>query len=322
MFGRIVLLLGLATTAAYSQSFKSRELLIPSHAGNTVGLCQLGATFLKPVSPVSKSLVLFVHGSGTSNRNEQSPSGHRPFKDIAEGLSRQGIATLRFDKRGIQPECRAPLLNNQNLSPWHFVRDVINIIAYVKTQPEMKNLPLILLGHSEGVNFATEIAAKSPQSIKALVLLAGLGKYPIDQTILRQYRQFAQDPRLPAGDKLKIQKVINEGTAFFTKVHSGSALPSDQFMSIYSKYWIDWITITRNATRSAYQVLAPSLVIRGTSDTNVTADDFEALKAVTGHVPGSSSWVGNGLDHLLSAPGTSIVAPSVTSTIATWINSL
>ncbi len=307
------------TTTAFAQS--SRDLLISSHAGETVGLCNLGATFLKPMNSPAKALVLFVHGSGTSNRNEQSPAGNQPFKDIAEGLSKNGIASLRFDKRGIQPECRRPLINNPNLTPWHFVRDVMNIIAYIKKDPEMSKLPLVLLGHSEGVNFVTEIASKSNYPVKAVVLLAGLGKYSIDKTIIRQYQQIAADPRLPANEKLKIQKVINDGTAFFNKLYTGQVQPTDQFLSIYSKYWIDWITITKNGAVTAQNVKVPSLVLRGTADTNVTADDFTALAQVTHHVRNSASFAPIGLDHFFTLPGSKTVSPLVISKISIWINS-
>lgn len=308
----------MATTA---RAQISRDLLIPSHAGETVGLCNLGATFLKPKNSPVKALVLFVHGSGTSNRNEQSPAGNQPFKDIAEGLSKNGIASFRFDKRGIQPECRKPLINNPNLTPWHFVRDVMNIIAYIKKDPEMSKLPLVLLGHSEGVNFVTEIASKTNYPFKAVILLAGLGKYSIDKTIIRQYQQIAADPRLPANEKLKIQKVINDGTTFFNKIYAGQAQPTDRFLSIYSKYWIDWITITRNGAVTAQNVKAPSLVIRGTADTNVTADDFTVLKQVTQHVRYSASYEPIGLDHLFALPGTTTVSPLVIYKISTWISS-
>ena len=43
-------------------------------------------------------VVILVHGSGPSNMDEfMGPNA--PFRDLAEGLSRRGVAVLRYDKR-------------------------------------------------------------------------------------------------------------------------------------------------------------------------------------------------------------------------------
>lgn len=125
-----------------------------------------------------------IHGSGTLDRDESLPTGNRPLREIAEGPTEEGFTTLRFDKRGIQPECRAPLISNPSLSARHYIRDIENIVQFISSDQETKNLSLVLLGHSEGVNFVTEIAARGAIKPKAIVLLAGLGKYSIDETIL------------------------------------------------------------------------------------------------------------------------------------------
>ncbi|MBK7890130.1 MAG: hypothetical protein IPJ84_04565 [Bdellovibrionales bacterium] len=132
-----------------SPSFTSHDLSIPSDAGGGVGICHLGATFLTPKKEPARALILLIHGSGTSDRNEQTPDGHHPFKDIAENLAKNGFATLRFDKRGLQPECRPSLTDNPQLSPWAFIQDVQNIISFTQGDNRMKELPLVLLGHSE-----------------------------------------------------------------------------------------------------------------------------------------------------------------------------
>ena len=42
--------------------------------------------------------VIFVHGSGASNMDEKVGK-ITPFKDLAEGLAKHGIASIRYDKR-------------------------------------------------------------------------------------------------------------------------------------------------------------------------------------------------------------------------------
>src|SRR5688572_18119533 len=92
--------------------FREKPISIPSDAGPAVGLCNLGASYLKPKGVRAEALVVFVHGSGVSNRDEELPDGRRPFKDLSSALSQSGFASLRFDRRGSQPECIAPLLDN------------------------------------------------------------------------------------------------------------------------------------------------------------------------------------------------------------------
>jgi len=41
---------------------------------------------------------VFVHGSGSSNMDEKIGK-LTPFKDLADGLARHGIASIRYDKR-------------------------------------------------------------------------------------------------------------------------------------------------------------------------------------------------------------------------------
>lgn len=43
-------------------------------------------------------MVVMVHGSGPLDRDESIGPNH-PFRDIALGLARRGVASLRYDKR-------------------------------------------------------------------------------------------------------------------------------------------------------------------------------------------------------------------------------
>lgn len=261
--------------------FFSKEISVLSDAGGNVGECRLGATLLQPIGAPPKAIVLLVHGSGTTDRNERIPTGNTPFKEIAEHLSKEGFATLRFDKRGIQPECRPPLIKNPELSPWHYIRDIRNLVSYIESNQALQMLPVLLLGHSEGVNFVVETALKSVPRLRGLILLAGLGRYAIDETLIRQFGQVLADPLLPEAQRIQIEKLLTDGESFFKTVRSGRAKPTDFYWNAYSKYWSDWISITGRAAESTRRIQVPSLVICGTSDTNITMEDCDALKKAT-----------------------------------------
>ncbi len=307
--------------SASSEAFTAKDFIISSDAGDAVGKCDLGATLLFPIDRQPKALILFVHGSGTTNR-DGLVLNMRPFKDMAEYLSSNGYATLRFDKRGINPACIPAIIDNIDLSPMHFIQDVRNVIAFGKALPETIGIPIVLAGHSEGVNFVAELAIDQEFEVKGLVLLAGLGRYPIDVTLLRQYQQLVDSPSTLPESRFTALEQIRLGKIFFTNLRLGLALPTDQYMGVYSKYWNDWISITDRASDVAAKVKVPSLVLRGTADSNVTLEDFKALSTATSHINGSRNQEFEGLHHFFMKPKVFNVDSTVLKTISTWLDSL
>ena len=59
---------------------------------------ELPGTLILPDGEGPFPVVVFVHGSGPSDRDE-TINGNKPFKDLAEGLAEKGIASYRYDKR-------------------------------------------------------------------------------------------------------------------------------------------------------------------------------------------------------------------------------
>ena len=93
---------------------------------------------------------------------------------------------MRFDKRSSIPSCLKSIPDIRQLRPEHFLYDLHEVVSFVRRHPLLQRLPLFLLGHSEGVGFVLESAKESPADYAGVILLAGLGKYPIDETALRQ----------------------------------------------------------------------------------------------------------------------------------------
>src|SRR6516162_9537824 len=67
------------------------------------GRAPLYGTLERPGLPSSGAAVLVVAGSGTSDRNGNSPPGFiaNPLKQLADALAASGVSSLRFDKRGV-----------------------------------------------------------------------------------------------------------------------------------------------------------------------------------------------------------------------------
>ena len=113
--------------------------------------------------------VLLITGSGPQDRNE-TVFGHRPFLVLADYLTRQGIAVLRVDDRGVGESTG---YFSQATSE-DFASDVLAGVEYLKTCKEIDPKKIGLIGHSEGGVIAPMVAVKSPD-VAFIVLMAGTG---------------------------------------------------------------------------------------------------------------------------------------------------
>jgi pimeloyl-ACP methyl ester carboxylesterase len=120
-----------------------------------------------------------ISGSGRQNRDGEY-SGHKPFLVIADYLSRNGIAVLRFDDRGTA----ASTGNFGTATIYDFSKDAEAAVKYLQTRREIDQRQIGLTGHSEGGCIAPMIAARN-DDVAFIVMLAGAGIRG-DQIILMQ----------------------------------------------------------------------------------------------------------------------------------------
>ena len=123
--------------------------------------------------------VILITGSGAQNRNEEL-MGHKPFWVIADYLSRNGIAVLRYDDRGVGTSQGTQL----NATSADFATDVEAAFNFMKNFPKIKSEEIGLMGHSEG-GLIAPIVASSSIDIAFIVSLAGPGVTG-QQIIIRQ----------------------------------------------------------------------------------------------------------------------------------------
>ena len=126
----------------------------------------LAGTLTIPTSNLPCPAVVMISGSGPQDRDE-TIFDHKPFWVIADHLSRQGIAVLRFDDRGVGQSTG----NFATANSLDFGSDVEALVAFLKQHPKIDASSIALCGHSEGGIIAPMVAAKD-SSIAALVLLA------------------------------------------------------------------------------------------------------------------------------------------------------
>jgi pimeloyl-ACP methyl ester carboxylesterase len=136
---------------------------------NAAGRVKLAGTLTVPRGEGPFPAVLLISGSGPQDRDE-ALLGHRPFLVLADHLTRQGIAVLRVDDRGVGGSMGDWLKTTME----DVAGDVLAGVAFLKQQPKIDAKKIGLVGHSEGGVVAPMAAVRSPD-VAFIVLLAGTG---------------------------------------------------------------------------------------------------------------------------------------------------
>lgn len=155
--------------------YRSQDLIFD----NLIDSVRLAATLTMPKTGHNFPAVVLISGSGAQDRNSEILE-HKPFLVIADYLTRNGIAVLRFDDRGTAQSTG----DHSKATSQDFARDVQAAVDYLKTRPEINPKKIGLIGHSEGGLIAPMVAAQD-KSVDFIVLLAGPGLQGKDILLLQ-----------------------------------------------------------------------------------------------------------------------------------------
>lgn len=146
---------------------------------NTTAGNNLAGTLTLPANGKADKIAILITGSGPQNRNEEL-FNHRPFLILSDYLTRQGIAVLRYDDRGIGKSTGV----FSKATTADFADDAEAAVKYILSRPDLKNMAIGLIGHSEGGMVAPIVASRN-SNVKFVVLMASPG-IPIAQLLARQ----------------------------------------------------------------------------------------------------------------------------------------
>jgi len=127
----------------------------------------LAGTLIVPEGSGPFPAAVLVSGSGSQDRDE-SLLGHKPFLVLADALARNGIATLRYDDRGVGGSTGDPL----GATTADLANDAKAAVDFLRDQPNIEAIGII--GHSEGGLIAPMVALDNAD-VAFVVLLAGPG---------------------------------------------------------------------------------------------------------------------------------------------------
>ena len=232
------------------------------------GLMTLPPDLSKPVPAV-----VMVHGSGASNMDEKVLK-LTPFKDLAEGLARCGVASLRYDKRTFVHARR--MIRNKHLTvKEETIEDALLAVQMLKRDPRIDHDRVYILGHSMGAMLAPRIDAEGAD-VKGLIMMAGT-PYRLEEIVLRQLRQAGHGSSI-------LKKIIGLEYRFYKKRFRGLYQMSDEeakkkkFAGNLSLYYFKEMG---QKTAADYLLASnkPVLILQGGKDFQVLAKrDYRKFK--------------------------------------------
>jgi uncharacterized protein len=133
----------------------------------TNGNITLAGTLTLPERGESFPAAILITGSGAQNRDEEI-FGFRPFRILADHLTRNGYAVLRCDDRGVGGSTGTMT----TATTADFATDVTAMMGFLQARADIKKSQIGLIGHSEGAVVASMVAAGS-RDPAFVVLLSG-----------------------------------------------------------------------------------------------------------------------------------------------------
>ncbi len=145
--------------------YSEEEVQIPNKKANIV----LSGTLTYPKEGKPFRAVILITGSGAQNRDEEILF-HKPFKLIADYLSKNNIAVLRLDDRGVGKSTG----NFATATTFDFASDIESAYEFLKKRPDIDSKRIGLIGHSEGSAVAAILASEN-KKVAFVISLAGMG---------------------------------------------------------------------------------------------------------------------------------------------------
>jgi len=236
----------------------------------------LYGTLERPQTRSRVPVVLIVAGSGPTDRDGNSPlrpGANNSLKLLAEALAGRGIASVRYDKRGIGETGKSMLLaaektktvlREEDLSFETYIDDAVRWGKQLLSDRRFSTLTV--MGHSEGSLIG--IVAAQRTGAHAFVSIAGAGR-PVQQIILEQVKQHFPPELLKKTEEILEQLAAGKTVASVPSELNLLLRPSIQ------PYMISWLRY--DPAREIAKLRVPILIVQGTTDLQTRLADGKGL---------------------------------------------
>jgi pimeloyl-ACP methyl ester carboxylesterase len=210
-------------------------------------------------------LVIIIGDSGPTDRdgnNAKADIKADTYKLLADDLGNNGIATLRYDKRGVGKSTTST--TEAQLRIEDYGDDAVGLINMFSTDERFSKL--ILLGHGEGSVVA--MIAIADQPIKAFISVEGAGE-PADKMLTEQMKakpKFLSDEFKTILDSLRKGKTTDNVDPALYYI----ARPS------FQHFLMSWCRC--NPIGGIKAIKKPILIIQGTTDLLIPVENGAKLK--------------------------------------------
>jgi uncharacterized protein len=329
--------------------YRSEEVSIITPATGVT----LAGTLTLPEGNGPHPAVILISGSGSQNRDEEL-MGHKPFLVLADYLTRQGIAVLRYDDRGVGGSTG----DFGAATSIDFAGDARAAVGFLAGHPAIDSGAIGLIGHSEGGLIAPMVAVDEPR-VAFIVMLAGPGLRG-DEILMLQSEAILRASSVDAGvitktgafNRAIYDLVLEEKDpsrlserlgAFYDRqletlteaeraAMGLSAEARDPLIAQMASPWMRTF-ITYDPAPTLARLTIPTLSLIGANDLQVPAtpntDAIEAAFRLGGNTRGKTVIL-PGLNHLFQTSTTGApseysqieetMAPAALEIVSTWIN--
>ena len=207
-------------------------------------------------------VAILVHGSGTNDMDE-TIGGNKPFRDIAHGLARQGIGTIRYNEYLLEHIENAP--SNYTIYD-DSLNDASAAISYALTCNQVDSKQIYIIGHSLGGMMAPKIATDH-EEVAGIILLAGSPRSLLEIS-LDQYKNLLEaEEDLSKEEK---EELINQRIDEIQKINRLSGDKDEVILGVPASYWHSLNQIDHGEYAKNLEI--PIHIMQGTEDFQVFVD--------------------------------------------------
>lgn len=231
-------------------------------------------------------VAILIAGSGPTNKDGNSltlAGKNNSLKMLAEQLKAEGIAVIRYDKRGVGDNA-ALAKAESDLRFDDYAEDAAAWIRFAKEDERFTDVTVI--GHSEGA--LVGLVAANQEQVDSYVSLAGVGR-TADELLKEQLST------LPAAQVEEAQAILDQ-LARGDTVYDVSPELQQVFRPSVQPYLRSWMAY--DPVEQIEHLNAETLIIGGTRDLQVPITDAELLHEAK---PGSELLIVNDMNHVLKS---------------------
>jgi uncharacterized protein len=270
----------LVALPASAAGFKEEPALVPIGDGHLLG------TLTVPEGNGPFPVALIIAGSGPTDRDGNSSMLKTDaYKKLAQGLAAAGIATLRYDKRGVG-QSTTVMQSESDLRFDDYVSDAVTCTKFLEDDGRFSSVSII--GHSEG-SLVGILAAQQDPKVRAFVSLEGAGRN-LAAIVNEQVRA---NPGTPAA-------IVNEVESINASLLAGKIVPNpDPALATLFRPSVQPYLISEyryDPPAEIAKLTIPVLIIHGSTDIQVSTADASLLGAAD---PKARIATISGMNHVL-----------------------